>query len=404
MRVTRVASILTYVLSVLLRALRSLNGSQPHWSKSSLPFGCITSYRKFALAPAFPQLNKDLAMKRTATLLVVGCLGLMFAASPCFAQTRSYTVFDVPGAAATVPVSISNSGDVTGWFCLSAWNCGPDQQRGFVRESNGRIAVFDGIPAAINDAGTVAGRFFYSDHDGFLRDRKGNITVFDVPQPFPPAPAGGFALAINNRGDIAGYIIPCPMCDTYQGFVRDRQGEITTFVGSKGFVATGINARGETTGHTAPYWGSAVGFVRDRNGDITEFDVPGAGCLGPHVHAAAINNRGDVAGYFVNAQDCRNSGFVRDRDGSIAVFDATSNATSTTVGSINERGDVVGTFSDLSGGPQHFVRDHKGNITVLDVPANASALSINNRGEVTGFLYEVRDGVFMVHGFVQGTH
>ena len=176
---------------------------------------------------------------------------------------RAATIVDVPDAGGTWPVSINNGGDVAGYFCRNVGGyCSDYQARGFVREFNGNITAFDGIPTSINDLGTVTGYFF--DTTGlhnFLRDRKGNVTVFDVPQPFPPSPAAGFAMAMNNGGDIAGYLIPCPNCDTDQGFVRDRLGGITTFVIPKGLVTTGINARGDITGHTAPFYLSEDGFV-----------------------------------------------------------------------------------------------------------------------------------------------
>lgn len=337
---------------------------------------------------------------------LVWCLALLLAASTCFAQEDPlFTVFDVPDAATTYPVSINNVGDVAGWFCPSGYTyCDDVIKRGFVREYNGNIATFDGIPTSINDAGTVAGFLFDTgEFHCFLRDHKGNITVFDVPQPFPPNPFVAIAVAINNQGDVAGYLIPCPLCDTYQGFIRDQQGGITTFVIPKGLEPTSINARGDITGHTASYYVPEEGFVRDRNGDITVFDVAGAGCLGPLADPVSINNAGDVAGWFTDVQDCRLRGFVRTRKGSIAVFDAVPNASGTTIASINEKGDVVGAFSDVTYSAHQFLRGHKGNITVFDIPNAllATSVSINNLDDVTGILWDI-DG--MMHGFVRSTH
>lgn len=334
------------------------------------------------------------------------CLGLLFAASTCFAQEdRSYTVFDVPGATTTHPVSINNAGDVAGWFCSSAY-CDDANIRGFVRESNGNITTFDGIPTSINDAGAVTG--YLGGPHCFVRDQEGNITVFDVfpwdvPPPYPH-PVVDFAVAINNQGDIAGYLIPGPGADTHTGFVRDQQGGITTFEIPMGADPTSINGRGDITGHTSPHYSGGDGFVRDRNGDVTVFDVPGAGCPGPHAFAASINNGGDVAGYFSDAQHCQYHGFVRKRDGSITVFDPAPDA-DTTIASINEKDDVVGGFNDVYGSHQ-FLRDHKGNITVFDGPNGLSAqsVSINNRDDVTGFVFDFQNGTLKVHGFVRSAH
>lgn len=315
---------------------------------------------------------------------------------------QSYTVFDVPGATATYPVSINNRGDVAGYY----FGANPFQPRGFVRDQAGTIAVVEGVPAGINDVGVVVG--YVNDAAGlrgFLRSPDGNMKVFDVPQPIPSAPVAGFAVAINNAGDIAGYLIPCPICDTYRGFVRDRNGEIATFFVQKGLMATGINARGDVTGHTAPYYFSENGFVRDRSGELTMFDVPGARAIGPRAYPVGINNRGDVAGHYHDANYNKMRGFVRDRTGNIDVFDAAANASSTRSAGINERGDVVGDFDDAVGS-HNFLRDHHGNVTVFDVPNafSAKSLSINNPGDVTGYLFELRNGNLVARGFVRQAH
>ena len=103
--------------------------------------------------------------------------------------------------------------------------------RGFLRDPNGNIAVFNvpgpklTYPSGINDAGQVVGTFsdggrFYH---GFLRDPSGNITTFDL----PVARAGSTeAYGINNAGEIVGYFLDGnrPGSD---GFLRDATGNIT---------------------------------------------------------------------------------------------------------------------------------------------------------------------------------
>ena len=341
-------------------------------------------------------------MKPVVLLLGLPALVLGLAAA---ALAQTYTIVDVPDAGGTWPVSINNGGDVAGYFCRNVGGyCSDYQARGFVREFNGNITAFDGIPTSINDLGTVTGYFF--DTTGlhnFLRDRKGNVTVFDVPQPFPPSPAAGFAMAMNNGGDIAGYLIPCPNCDTDQGFVRDRLGGITTFVIPKGLVTTGINARGDITGHTAPFYLSEDGFVRGRDGNITIFDV-GSG-PGPRAYCVSINNGGDVAGYYYDASLRRARGFVRARNGNITVFDGIPNALYTRSASINELGAIAGDVGDAAGS-HNFLRDRIGNVTVFDVPNAfvARSISINNRGDVAGYFYELRNGGIVTHGFVRSVH
>lgn len=309
-------------------------------------------------------------------------LGLLFIAGTCFAQQNySVTSFSVEGATTINSVGINNAGDVAGWYCQGMY-CDTSTGRGFIREFDGTITMFDGIPAGINDAGDVTGYGLSAGGCCFIRDHEGKFTVFDVPH-YSPTTAG-YTAAINNAGDVAGYIYIGLMSDTYVGFVRDQQGNLTTFFLPRGLVPTGINARGDITGYSSPWYLAVTGFVRDRNGEITTFDIPEANTPGPHAWAASINNRGDVVGWFrvcgENTQNCRSRSFVRKRDGSIAVFDATAGASSTMAASINERGDIVGQFSDDTGTHQ-FLRDKKGNITVFE---GATMVGINNRGDVTG--------------------
>src|SRR5262249_9797152 len=158
---------------------------------------------------------------------------------------------------------------------------------------------------------------------------------------------------------------PCPFCDTFQAFVRDQQGNMTTFVVTKGLVATSINSRGDITGHSAPFFLSGDGFVRDRDGALTVFDV-GDPSPGPRAYAQSINNRGDVAGYFYDGHAGRRRGFLRQFNGDITIFDPTP-AANTGSAFINESGDIAGDFLDATGG-HNFLRDRNGNITVFDVP------------------------------------
>jgi len=97
-------------------------------------------------------------MKPVVLLLGLPALVLGLAAA---ALAQTYTIVDVPDAGGTWPVSINNGGDVAGYFCRNVGGyCSDYQARGFVREFNGNITAFDGIPTSINDLGTVTGYFF----------------------------------------------------------------------------------------------------------------------------------------------------------------------------------------------------------------------------------------------------
>ena len=78
-------------------------------------------------------------------------------------------------------------------------------------------------------------------------------------------------------------------------------------------------------------------------------------------------------------------GFVLD-DGRYTTFDVPGATTKTVVGGSNDRGQLVGQYTDARG--EHgFLRDARGRITRIDVPGarSTSAAKINNRSQIVGF-------------------
>ena len=167
---------------------------------------------------------------RTVARSIFLVLGLLLVTTTCFArQDRPYVVFDVPGATSTHPVSINNNGDVTGWYSTIDGN-----KRGFVREFDGTLTTFDGVPTNINDAGAITGYLSVSNWPpypslvGFVRDQDGKITLFEIKRKETSYAAYiTFGSAINNQGEIAGFFLDDSMSDLPHGFIRDRQGSMT---------------------------------------------------------------------------------------------------------------------------------------------------------------------------------
>ena len=286
---------------------------------------------------------------------------------------QSCTTIDIPGAAVTYPTSLNDRGDIAGYYCNSQ-TC-----RGFVRGAKGDLAVFDRIPASINNAGTTAGATF-------VRDRQGSVTEFEIPQLAPPQyPTAGFSTAISESGSVAGYIINQPGSDTWGGFLRDRHGNLNVFSGPIGTVPAGINAPGDIVGHSAPYYNTGNGFIRHRDGEITFFAVPGASGPGPLAYPVGINESGEVTGYY-DGSDGPNyfrRGFIRDRFGKFITFDAVPGVYTFPAG-INNGGDVAGDFQDETG-RHNFLRDRQGRVVTFDC---GRAVALNNRGDVAGYFFD----------------
>src|SRR6478752_9244587 len=131
-------------------------------------------------------------------------------------QDGTFTIFDAPGAGTgpgqgTRAYSINPSGTITGFFSDAG-----NVFHGYVRSNQGVITAFDApgagtgafqgtfpfSPLIMNPNGAITG--WYTDaafvSHGFLRDRNGGFTTFDVPG--AEAGPGTFPFALSQGGEI----------------------------------------------------------------------------------------------------------------------------------------------------------------------------------------------------------
>ena len=221
---------------------------------------------------------------------------------------------------------------------------------------------------------------------GFLRDRKGVFTTID----HPDSPLGTAALDINNRGQIVGTYADAE--ETTHGFLLDK-GVFTAidFPGASFTEAVGINGRGQIVGFYLDAEGTIHGFLRDRGrgarrdeGVFTTIELPGALATS----ADDINNRGQIVGTYSEVSNTRPldapRAYLLD-DGAFTLIDAFG-AENTQIGRINDRGEFVGAYFDAGGPTLGFLRDRKGVFTTIEVPGaeQTGAAGINNRGQIVG--------------------
>jgi uncharacterized membrane protein len=231
---------------------------------------------------------------------------------------------------------------------------------------------------------------------GFVRSRRGKVVSFDV--------RGAEELivkGINNRGQVVGeYVdrgaVPGPdglfPARSVHGFIRQRNGRITVFDVRFPYLHDigDINDRGQIVGYyddpDRPY-NLAGGFLRQPDGRITKLDVPRA----LSTHPRCINNRGQIVGSYVDGGAKPNPdgtipqgvihGFVFKR-GRYRSFDAAGAAYTEPIG-CNDRGEITGGYQDAAGKEHGFLLRGR-RTTTLDAPHRSAniALGVNNRGEV----------------------
>lgn len=296
----------------------------------------------------------------------------------------------------------------------------------------GTAAMEGTFAIAINSAGEVTGMYSNSPGvlRGFVRDVHGAITTFDASHSGTSPIEGTIPLGINSAGEITGTVIDGNHVS--HGFVRNVSGVIKEFDASgagtaanRGTAAWRINDAGEVVGFFSTDGSPSTpptyhGFLRAANGAITVIDAPNAGTgLNPQngrkegTQAYSINNSGEIVGSYVDANFNRH-GFLRYTNGTFAKFDppgATTNTgkhggmSGTIPTGIDANGVVVGTFTDVAELRHGFVRETGGDITTFNGPAAAGSGLIegtfpfyidSSTGVVVGFY---ADASSVYHGF-----
>jgi probable HAF family extracellular repeat protein len=212
-----------------------------------------------------------------------------------------------------------------------------------------------------------------------------------------PAELGAFtsAYGLNNAGVLVGnFVTPEENLD---GFIFEKGVFIDVIVPGATSDSRGalndINDFGQAVGgFTDADTGIEHSFVRSKSGEFTVLpDVPDAVLT----EATAINNLGDIVGFYFDA-DFAPHGFIL-RGGVYTTYDYPG-STRTILTRINERGQITGIRRDPDGHRRGFVLQN-GVTTTIDVPGsrNTRTGGINNQGHVVGY-YD--DADLISHGFL----
>jgi probable HAF family extracellular repeat protein len=378
--------------------------------------GCETSHGRMA---PIDSLGQDLHTMTSrfiiAALCVLGPLTCVAHGGDINGEA-TYISFSVPGSLGTYPMGINASMTVTGYYYVTSTGA-----RGFLRDADGTITIF-GIagavwtePESINAAGDTTG--FYQlpagVPQGFLRYGNGRIITFGPPQQ-PVDPKEAQPISINDFDDIAGNY---PVDSRFTVFIRSAEGVYNDDISfDRATVATAINGNGSVVGYSTDGEGSYSGFVLHPDGYSSGLTVPLPPQPEPECVAETfpdgINAAGSIAGWYYNRCNPENMGFVRSPDDVFTVFEAPGillaspsfDYTSTVPHwlSIDQAGDITGSYTDKAGVQHGFVRNPYGTITSFDPPEGkqTTATSINDGGAIAGY-YQYNAGGGPPVGFIR---
>jgi hypothetical protein len=242
-------------------------------------------------------------------------------------------------------------------------------ERGFTRGADGAFAVFS-VPngsagdqfqtqlAAMNDDNVVAAYlptvpFAHGNPLLLLRDGAILATV-----PLPPEFGATSVRGLNNAGVMAGTLNDL-VAHKPRGFVRDRAGNFTKFDVNETTLFTeveGINNFGTAIGNFSIFRAFTQGFVRTVDGTITPLPTPET-IGGKTVFAifySSINDAGVTVGSFQDPDE-NFFGFVRGPQGNYTLVQNPANPASSGLTGINNRGTAAGTYLDDAGRSRAFI-------------------------------------------------
>jgi probable HAF family extracellular repeat protein len=206
---------------------------------------------------------------------------------------------------------------------------------------------------------------------------------------------------INNEGVTVGFWADANNADLMNnnyGFV-DVKGHFYDVVDPLGKSADGgmtveqllgVNDHDKAVGFWTDNDGNNHGFTYNvKTGHYSEVNVSGfAGTT-----ATAINNEGDIAGFVSNNGGLTDEGFIKTGN-KVQILAGPKGATSLMVLGINDKGQVVGSFTDATMATHGFLYDEKSNTyTTIDDPhalkSGPNAMTVvnglNDKGQLVGF-------------------
>jgi hypothetical protein len=198
---------------------------------------------------------------------------------------------------------------------------------------------------APTNTGTDANFAWYSTDGGLT------FTQVNVPaDTTPSAPAVTQLLGVNDQNQAVGFYNDA--ANLSHGFTYNiRTGSFTytaipgTNAATTSVTDAAINDQGQIAGFFTPSGGSTESFLTTRHGVVT-LSVPGASST----EALGVNNFDEVVGVFTDSTGTH--GFTWSRHaGFITIDDNASNAMpgTTTVNGVNDRGQLVGFYTDTAG-------------------------------------------------------
>jgi hypothetical protein len=255
------------------------------------------------------------------------------------------------------------------------------------------------FPTGINDAGEVVGDYQdIPNGDGFVNAgfifADGRYTSFGPTIVSGTTVSGYYPAAVNDAGEIAGYLIRMDglrIPFTYEAGTLSTFGTINISGSFGNFYATGINESGAVAGHyngysTAAFADEDTAFLYE-GGTFTSLANPAA--EDQDLTITGINDSNEIVGWFFDALTNTEQGLIYN-DGTYTTLSGPGPDEGVEAMAINDSGEVVGidyTPAGFDETAKGFIYNDDSYTTLTGPPGAAEVVpvAINNSGEVAGY-------------------
>ncbi len=234
----------------------------------------------------------------------------------------------------------------------------PYGQRGYLNENfPGSVQT---QVTGLNNEGVTVG--FWSsmnnvslvdDNHGFVEYR-GHFRNADYPTASPASPPVDQLLGVNDDGVAVGFYTDANAIN--HGYEYNIRTERFTRVldpnsPTASLTAAAVNDRGDVAGfYTNPATGITDGFFLSRRGQFTDLAVPNA----TSTTALGVNNLGEIVAVYMEAAGNKH-GFTWTRRNGFQSIDEPQGQGMTTINGVNDKGQVVGFYTDAAGNVDGFL-------------------------------------------------
>ena len=207
------------------------------------------------------------------------------------------------------------------------------------------LGVTVGFWSSMNNANQV------NDNHGFV-DVGGHFRTADFPTGSPAAPPVDQLLGVNDNDVAVGFYTDANgLNHGYEYDIRHNRYSAVTLPGSGASVtAAAINDKGDVAGIYTNFAGTTTGFLKTANGQLFSLAVPGASAT----QALGVNIHDEVVGTYTDAQGNMH-GFTWTPQAGFATVDDPHGIGTTTINGVNDFGRLAGFYVDANGNTDGFL-------------------------------------------------